>query len=171
MLCCFLSMIFFFFFLGGGEGNSAHHMYAGQTSTHNEHTMDFLNLSYCFSSLLFFSLCVVYNSLCVYVCQVGVPELGDGRRMKISRKLLQEMNLAQLQVLVNDLHSQIESESSASTLFQCFSLPHSSLWFIPQTYCNKIREHIVCAFVCSCVVSVCCPYVLAPQWGAADAEI
>ncbi|KAK7483183.1 hypothetical protein BaRGS_00025587, partial [Batillaria attramentaria] len=40
---------------------------------------------------------------------VGVPELGDGRRVKISRKLLQEMNLAQLQVLVNDLHSQIES--------------------------------------------------------------
>ncbi|XP_076454372.1 uncharacterized protein LOC143289262 isoform X2 [Babylonia areolata] len=40
---------------------------------------------------------------------VGVPELGDGRRLKLSRKLLQEMNLAQLQVLVNDLHSQIES--------------------------------------------------------------
>ncbi|XP_070173018.1 serine-rich adhesin for platelets-like [Littorina saxatilis] len=41
---------------------------------------------------------------------VGVPELGEGRgRMKISRKLLYEMNLAQLQVLVNDLHTQIEN--------------------------------------------------------------
>ncbi|KAL8574366.1 hypothetical protein ACOMHN_053579 [Nucella lapillus] len=40
---------------------------------------------------------------------VGVPELGEGRRVKLSRKLLHEMNLAQLQVLVNDLHSQIES--------------------------------------------------------------
>ena len=49
--------------------------------------------------------------VCVCVWQVGVPELGDGRKIKISRKLLQEMNLAQLQVLVNDLHSQIESEN------------------------------------------------------------
>ncbi|XP_076435890.1 uncharacterized protein LOC143275575 [Babylonia areolata] len=40
---------------------------------------------------------------------VGVPELEDGRRLKIPGQLLQEMNFAQLQVLVNDLHTQIES--------------------------------------------------------------
>ncbi|XP_025080171.1 schwannomin-interacting protein 1-like isoform X2 [Pomacea canaliculata] len=40
---------------------------------------------------------------------VGLPELADGRTIKLSRKVLLEMNLAQLQVLVNDLHTQIES--------------------------------------------------------------
>ncbi|XP_050395068.1 uncharacterized protein LOC126812891 isoform X1 [Patella vulgata] len=40
---------------------------------------------------------------------VGIPSLGDGRRKKFNRKLLEEMNLAQLQILVNDVHSQIEN--------------------------------------------------------------
>ncbi|XP_067668533.1 IQCJ-SCHIP1 readthrough transcript protein-like isoform X1 [Haliotis asinina] len=39
---------------------------------------------------------------------VGIPSLGDGRRRKINKKVLHDMNLAQLQVLVNDLHTQIE---------------------------------------------------------------
>ncbi|XP_071086652.1 IQCJ-SCHIP1 readthrough transcript protein-like isoform X2 [Haliotis cracherodii] len=39
---------------------------------------------------------------------VGIPSLGDGRRRKINKKVLLDMNLAQLQVLVNDLHTQIE---------------------------------------------------------------
>ncbi|CAL1527855.1 unnamed protein product [Lymnaea stagnalis] len=39
---------------------------------------------------------------------VGIPTLGQGRRLKLTRGKLQEMNIAQLQVLVNDLHSQIE---------------------------------------------------------------
>ncbi|XP_041351531.1 IQCJ-SCHIP1 readthrough transcript protein-like [Gigantopelta aegis] len=40
---------------------------------------------------------------------VGIPSNGDGRWRKINRKVLDDMNLAQLQVLVNDLHTQIES--------------------------------------------------------------
>ncbi|XP_059159587.1 uncharacterized protein LOC131943456 isoform X2 [Physella acuta] len=39
---------------------------------------------------------------------VGIPTLGQGRRLRLNRGKLQEMNIAQLQVLVNDLHSQIE---------------------------------------------------------------
>ncbi|XP_035827672.1 schwannomin-interacting protein 1 [Aplysia californica] len=39
---------------------------------------------------------------------VGIPTLGGGRRLRLTGGKLQEMNLAQLQVLVNDLHSQIE---------------------------------------------------------------
>ena len=44
------------------------------------------------------------------IFQVGIPSNGDGRWRKINRKVLDDMNLAQLQVLVNDLHTQIESE-------------------------------------------------------------
>ncbi|CAG5126048.1 unnamed protein product, partial [Candidula unifasciata] len=39
---------------------------------------------------------------------VGIPDLGSGRRLHLTTSKLQEMNIAQLQVLVNDLHSQIE---------------------------------------------------------------
>ncbi|KAK3786371.1 hypothetical protein RRG08_022992 [Elysia crispata] len=39
---------------------------------------------------------------------VGIPTLGNGRRLRLSRAKLHEMSLGQLQVLVNDLHSQIE---------------------------------------------------------------
>ncbi|GFN73908.1 schwannomin-interacting protein 1 [Plakobranchus ocellatus] len=39
---------------------------------------------------------------------VGIPTLGNGRRLRLSRAKLNEMSLGQLQVLVNDLHSQIE---------------------------------------------------------------
>ena len=44
--------------------------------------------------------------------QVGIPGIGDGKRTKFHITMLNEMNLAQIQVLVNDLHSQIESEYS-----------------------------------------------------------
>ncbi|XP_064614842.1 uncharacterized protein LOC135479055 isoform X2 [Liolophura sinensis] len=40
---------------------------------------------------------------------VGIPGFGDGRRHKLTRKMMEGMNLAQIQVLVNDLHSQIEN--------------------------------------------------------------
>ncbi|KAL5004856.1 hypothetical protein ScPMuIL_018312 [Solemya velum] len=40
---------------------------------------------------------------------VGVPIFGDGRRKRMSSRIFQDMNLAQIQVLVNDLHSQIEN--------------------------------------------------------------
>lgn len=39
---------------------------------------------------------------------IGIPTLGNGRRLRLSRAKLGEMSLGQLQVLVNDLHSQIE---------------------------------------------------------------
>lgn len=39
---------------------------------------------------------------------VGIPSLGGGRRLRLTGGKLQEMNIAQLQVLVNDLHTQIE---------------------------------------------------------------
>uniref|UniRef100_A0A0B7ABM3 Schwannomin interacting protein 1 C-terminal domain-containing protein n=1 Tax=Arion vulgaris TaxID=1028688 RepID=A0A0B7ABM3_9EUPU len=39
---------------------------------------------------------------------VGIPALGSGRRLHLKRSKLLDMNIAQLQVLVNDLHSQIE---------------------------------------------------------------
>jgi hypothetical protein len=43
-----------------------------------------------------------------YYFQVGIPFPEDRRRL--SRQILTEMNVAQLQVIVNDLHTQIESE-------------------------------------------------------------
>lgn len=43
-----------------------------------------------------------------YYLQVGIPFPEDRRRL--SRQILTEMNVAQLQVIVNDLHTQIESE-------------------------------------------------------------
>ena len=42
--------------------------------------------------------------------QVGIPYIGDNRRQRVGLKLLYEMNVAQLQVVVNDLHTQIESK-------------------------------------------------------------
>ena len=42
---------------------------------------------------------------------VGIPSLGvGGRRLRLDHSKLKEMNIGQLQVLVNDLHSQIECE-------------------------------------------------------------
>ncbi|ESO96143.1 hypothetical protein LOTGIDRAFT_231847 [Lottia gigantea] len=58
---------------------------------------------------------------------VGIPSLGDGRRKKFNRKLLQEMNLAQLQILVNDVHTQIENIGKYDLcVFYC----HDSLCFV-----------------------------------------
>lgn len=42
--------------------------------------------------------------------QAGIPGLGERRRKKLSPRQLQQMNLAQTQVLYNDLQTQIESE-------------------------------------------------------------
>ena len=42
--------------------------------------------------------------------QVGIPGLGERRRKKLGLRKLQEMNLAQIQVLYNDLQTQIESK-------------------------------------------------------------
>ncbi|ELT97320.1 hypothetical protein CAPTEDRAFT_74919, partial [Capitella teleta] len=40
---------------------------------------------------------------------VGIPGIGDGKRRHIRPQLMYQMNLAQIQVVVNDLHAQIES--------------------------------------------------------------
>ncbi|KAK3094716.1 hypothetical protein FSP39_005373 [Pinctada imbricata] len=40
---------------------------------------------------------------------VGIPYIGDNRRQRVGLKLMYEMNVAQLQVVVNDLHTQIEN--------------------------------------------------------------
>lgn len=40
---------------------------------------------------------------------VGIPGLGERRRKKLGLRKLQDMNLAQIQVLYNDLQTQIES--------------------------------------------------------------
>ena len=40
--------------------------------------------------------------------QAGMPKLGAKKRL--AKQLLYDMNVAQLQVVVNDLHTQIESE-------------------------------------------------------------
>ena len=50
----------------------------------------------------------VGNMLFVLFLQIGVP-FPDSKR-RISRQILTDMNVAQLQVIVNDLHTQIESE-------------------------------------------------------------
>ena len=49
----------------------------------------------------------IKNEYFCFVFQVGIP-FPDGRH-KVSRHALMEMNVAQLQVIVNDLHTQIES--------------------------------------------------------------
>ena len=54
----------------------------------------------------------VYVCVCVCVCQVvGIPGFIDGKMRRLSRQLLQRMNIAQLQVVVNDLHTQIEGHT------------------------------------------------------------
>ena len=45
-----------------------------------------------------------------YVQVVGIPGFVDGKIRQLSRQLLQRMNIAQLQVVVNDLHTQIEGQ-------------------------------------------------------------
>ena len=42
---------------------------------------------------------------------VGIPGFVDGKMRQLSRQLLQRMNLAQLQVVVNELHAQIEGNA------------------------------------------------------------
>lgn len=43
---------------------------------------------------------------------VGIPGFGDGKHSHLSRQLLQHMNFGQLQVVVNDMHTQIEAFNS-----------------------------------------------------------
>ena len=43
-----------------------------------------------------------------YYQVVGIPGFVDGKMLQLSRQFLRRMNLAQLQVVVNDLHTQIE---------------------------------------------------------------
>jgi len=43
-----------------------------------------------------------------YYQVVGIPGFVDGKMRQLSRQFLRRMNLAQLQVVVNDLHTQIE---------------------------------------------------------------
>ena len=50
----------------------------------------------------------------LFQIQVGIPGFSDGKKKKLSEKSLHDMNLAQLQVVVNDLHTQIESEYFSS---------------------------------------------------------
>ena len=45
------------------------------------------------------------------VGQVGIPGLGDEQILLLTSEMLRDMNLAQLQVVVNDLHTQIEGQS------------------------------------------------------------
>lgn len=52
---------------------------------------------------------VAINTTFLYF-QAGIPGLGERRRKKLSPRQLQQMNLAQTQVLYNDLQTQIESE-------------------------------------------------------------
>jgi len=43
------------------------------------------------------------------IVRVGIPGFGDGKRRKLNMKILGQMNLAQIQLVVNDLKGQIES--------------------------------------------------------------
>ena len=45
---------------------------------------------------------------------VGISGFVDGKMRQLSRQLLQRMNIAQLQVVVNDLHTQIEGQTSCA---------------------------------------------------------
>lgn len=62
--------------------------------------------------LLFFLLYLCLTNLCVlHFFQVGV-QLGEDRR-RLSRVLLTELNVAQLQVVANDLHARIAALNEA----------------------------------------------------------
>jgi len=54
---------------------------------------------------------------------VGIPGFVDGKIRQLSRQLLQRMNIAQLQVVVNDLHTQIEGQNPpfSYSMFFCVS--------------------------------------------------
>lgn len=43
----------------------------------------------------------------IYLLKIGINANGD---KPLSRRLLEDMNIGQLQVIVNDLHCQIESK-------------------------------------------------------------
>ncbi|WAR27943.1 SCHI1-like protein [Mya arenaria] len=49
------------------------------------------------------------NEAKLALAQAGIPGLGERRRKKLAPRQLQQMNLAQTQVLYNDLQTQIES--------------------------------------------------------------
>lgn len=55
---------------------------------------------------------------CYVVQVVGIPGFVDGKMRNLSRPLMQRMNLAQLQVVVNELHAQIEGNTNMSC-FDC----------------------------------------------------
>ena len=57
----------------------------------------------------------IYFYLFIYLLcsQVGIPGLGEKHRKKLGLRQLQQMNLASIQVLYNDLQTQIESKYSS----------------------------------------------------------
>ena len=48
---------------------------------------------------------------------VGIPGFVDGKMRSLNRHMLHRMNFAQLQVVVNDLHAQIEGTFLAVNCF------------------------------------------------------
>lgn len=57
------------------------------------------------TKILFFNL-ILFD---IYLFKIGINANGD---KPLSRRLLEDMNIGQLQVIVNDLHCQIESKST-----------------------------------------------------------
>ena len=53
---------------------------------------------------------------CGYCQVVGISGFVDSKMRPLSRPLLQRMNIAQLQVVVNDLHTQIEGSCSLQSI-------------------------------------------------------
>lgn len=72
---------------------------------------------------------------------VGIPGYVDGKMRQLSRRLLQRMNLAQLQVVVNDLHTQIEGH--ILPLFT-FRLSENRIYLC--TFQSCLQYCIVCIF-------------------------
>ena len=85
--------------------------------------------------------------------QVGIPGIGDGKKVQLGPQLMYSMNVAQLQVVVNDLHAQIESEygrtglsSVKSKLYRnkYFLNLNSHLNYLEQKSIHQLMTMIIC---------------------------
>jgi len=79
---------------------------------------------------------------CVQV--VGIPGFVDGKLRQLSRQLLRRMNIAQLQVVVNDLHTQIEGQITVLVLCGISTIRHILLPYLHV--CRFLHLHYYIAF-------------------------
>lgn len=89
---------------------------------------------------------------CDCLFQVGIPGFVNGKLRHLSNHLLRQMNFAQIQLVVNDLHTQIEGR---------ISFPHSLNFYLSTNNFYQLTNHFLMfdddydSFVCYEITSHC----------------